>query len=132
MTLSPPFLLRDHTWTTTSVQGKQPNPPPKADNPTEVSPTLPCIFFFFFWSCRATTTACGGSQARDLIGAVASSLCHSHSNARSKPCLQPTQQLTASGILNLLSKARVRTPNLMAPSQIHFCCATTGTPKHYF
>ena len=32
-------------------------------------------------------------------------------------------------ILNLLSKARDRTCNLMVPSQIHFCCAVTGT--HY-
>ena len=31
-------------------------------------------------------------------------------------------------ILNLLGKARDRTCNLVVPSQIHFCCATTGTP----
>ena len=30
-------------------------------------------------------------------------------------------------ILNPLSEARDRTRNLMVPSQIHFCCATTGT-----
>ena len=34
-------------------------------------------------------------------------------------------------ILNQLSKARDRTGNLMVPSQIHFHCATTGTPKRY-
>ena len=39
--------------------------------------------------------AYGGSQARGLIGAVAAGLRHSHSNARSKPSLQPTPQLTA-------------------------------------
>ena len=39
--------------------------------------------------------ACGGSQARDRIGAVAASLHHSHSNARSKLRLRPTAQLTA-------------------------------------
>ena len=31
-------------------------------------------------------------------------------------------------ILNPLSEARDGTPNLMLPSQIHFCCATVGTP----
>ena len=35
----------------------------------------------------------GDSQARGLIGAVATGLHHSHSNARSKPHLPPTPQL---------------------------------------
>ena len=35
------------------------------------------------------------SQARDLIGAVAARLYHSHSNAGSKTGLQLTPQLTA-------------------------------------
>ena len=43
----------------------------------------------------AAPTACGGSQARGQIGAVTASLRHSHSNVRSKLCLQPTPQLTA-------------------------------------
>ena len=34
-------------------------------------------------------------QARGRIGAVATSLCQSHSNARSEPHLQPTPQLMA-------------------------------------
>ena len=38
-------------------------------------------------------TAYRGSQARGLIGAVATS--QSHSKAGSKPCLRPTPQLTA-------------------------------------
>ena len=42
---------------------------------------------------RATPAAYGGSQARGLIRAVATSLRHSHSNARSEPHLQPTPQL---------------------------------------
>ena len=33
-----------------------------------------------------------------------------------------------SQILNPLNEARDRTRNLMVPSQIHFHCATTGTP----
>ena len=35
-------------------------------------------------------------------------------------------------ILNPLSKAGDQTPNLMVPSQICFCCATTRTPKNSF
>ena len=48
------------------------------------------LFFFKGWTCTA-----GGSWARGLIGAVAAGLCHSHSHARSKPCLQPTPKLMA-------------------------------------
>ena len=54
-----------------------------------------CLFFFFFFLLfRATLTACGGSQARGLIGAVATGLHHSHGKAGSEPHLQPTPQLT--------------------------------------
>ena len=48
-----------------------------------------CVLF------RATSAAYGGSQARAQIGAGAAGLHHRHSNAGSKPCLQPTPQLTA-------------------------------------
>ena len=56
-----------------------------------------CImpFFFLFFFFRAALTAQGGSQARGLIGAVATSLCQSHSNARSKLHLQTIPQLMA-------------------------------------
>ena len=30
-----------------------------------------------------------------------------------------------------MSEARGQTQNLMVPSQIYFCCAMTGTPKHH-
>ena len=40
-----------------------------------------------FCLCRAAPAACGSSQARDQIGAIASGLCHSHSKTRFKPCL---------------------------------------------
>ena len=53
------------------------------------------FFFFFFVFSRATPAACGGSQARGLIGAVAAGLQHSLSNLGSEPCLQPTSQLVA-------------------------------------
>ena len=51
------------------------------------------FYSFFFFQGR--TAACGGPQAKGLIGAVATGLCHSHSNIRSKPCLRSTPQLTA-------------------------------------
>ena len=51
------------------------------------------LSFYFFGLFRAG--AYGGSQARDLIGAVTASLHHSHSNTISKPLLQPTPQLMA-------------------------------------
>ena len=43
----------------------------------------------------AAPAAYGGSQARGPIGAVATGLRQSHSNAGSEPRLQPTPQLTA-------------------------------------
>ena len=50
-----------------------------------------CLSVFF----RAAPVAYGGSQARGGIGAVATGIHHSHSNAGSKPGLKPTPQLTA-------------------------------------
>ena len=43
----------------------------------------------------AAPAAYGGSQARGRIGAVATGLRQSHSNAGSEPRLQPTPQLMA-------------------------------------
>ena len=51
--------------------------------------------FFMVSLLRAAPEAYGRSQARGPIGAVAASLHHSHSNAKSEPHLQPTPQLTA-------------------------------------
>ena len=50
------------------------------------------VFLLFLW---ATPVAYGGSQARGPIGAVATGLRQSHSNAGSELRLQPTPQLTA-------------------------------------
>ena len=52
------------------------------------------IFLSVFVYFRAITAAYEGSQARGLIGAGAASLCQSHSNARFKPRLRPSPQLT--------------------------------------
>ena len=57
--------------------------------------SLSSFFFFFFSFFKAAPAACGGSQAQGLLGGVATSLCQSHSNARSKPSLQPATQLMA-------------------------------------
>ena len=59
-----------------------------------------CLFclgfsFVYFLSFRATPAAPGDSQARSRIVAVATGLCHRHSNPRSEPHLEPTPQLTA-------------------------------------
>ena len=56
---------------------------------------LLCVCVCLFAISRATPVAYGGSQARDPIGAVATSLRQSHSNAGSEPRLRPTPQLTA-------------------------------------
>ena len=55
------------------------------------------FFLFFFMSfclfLGPPPEAYGGSQARDPIGAVATSLCHS--TVGSEPSLQPTPKITA-------------------------------------
>ena len=53
------------------------------------------VLFCLFAISWAAPAAYGGSQARGLIGAVATGLRQSHSNAGSEPRLQPTPQLTA-------------------------------------
>ena len=55
---------------------------------------VPSCFLFTFFFFSASRGACGGSQTRGEIGAVAAGLHHSHSNARSELHLRPTQ-LTA-------------------------------------
>ena len=52
------------------------------------------VTFLVFCLFLAPPAACGGSQARGLIGAVAASLPQSHSTAGSELRLRPTPQLT--------------------------------------
>ena len=52
------------------------------------------VFVFFFCLFRAAPAAYGGSQAGGLIGPVATSLHHSHSNTGSELHLRPIPQLT--------------------------------------
>ena len=81
-----------------------------------------CLFVFVFCLfafSRATPEAYGGSQARRLIGAVATGLHQSHSNAKSTSHVCDLHHSSRQRwILNPLSKARDRTCNLMVPSQI--------------
>ena len=60
---------------------------------------------------RATGVACGGPQARGLIGATPANLHHSHGNAKS----------WQHWMVNPLSKARDQTQILMDTSQVCFC-----------
>ena len=57
--------------------------------------TLFLFIFCLFAFSRATSEAHEDSQARDLIGAIATGLHQSHSNTGSELRLQPTPQLTA-------------------------------------
>ena len=75
------------------------------------------IYFCLFAFARAAPAAYGGSQVRGLIGAVATSLCLSHSNRGSELCPRPTPQQCR--ILNPLSEARDQTRNLMVPNWIY-------------
>ena len=65
--------------------------------------TFSFLFFGLFVFSKAAPSTYGGSQARGLIRAVATSLRQSHSNAGSKPGLRLTPQQYR--ILNPLSKA---------------------------
>ena len=51
--------------------------------------------FFSFLLFRAAPAAYGGSQARGWIRGTVAGLYHSHSHARSEPCLWAIPQLTA-------------------------------------
>ena len=58
--------------------------------------SFPFFFFLVFLPFLGPLPAAYGcSQARGVIGTVATSLRQSHSNMGSKPGLQPTPQLTA-------------------------------------
>ena len=86
---------------------------------------------FFFFPFRATPKAYGGSQARGQIRATAACYTTATMWNLSRICdlyHSSWQHL----MLSPLSKARDRTHNLMVTSQIHFLCATLGTPLNRF
>ena len=58
-------------------------------------PNFHLFIYLFILLFRATPMAYGGTQGRGWIRATAVGLHHSHSNAGSELCLQPTPQFTA-------------------------------------
>ena len=74
---------RTDTWSETATlpRGSQPSP--------WLRLSFPSLFFFLLF--RAAPSACGSSQARGQIGAIAASLHHSHSQTGSKQHLRLTQ-----------------------------------------
>ena len=83
------------------------------------------VFLAFFWG-EGTPVACGISQTRGLIRAIAAGQSHSHSNIGSESHLPPTPQQCQ--ILNPQSEARDWT-HILVPSQIRFHCATDGNSQ---
>ena len=97
-----------------------------------LSPTAchnpPCgfPFFFFFWSfCHFLDRSCGMWVEH---GAVATSLRQSHSNAWFEPCLHPTPQLRATGLLTNWARAGIEPETSWFLVGFVNHCATTGTP----
>ena len=70
-----------------------PNNTKLASTEVRSKPYIPHSFVFQFF--RAAPAAYRGSQTRGRIRTIAAGLYRSHSNAKSKPPLQPTPQLTA-------------------------------------
>ena len=70
----------------------------------------------------------GSFQAQGQIRAVASSLYHSHRNARSEPRLQPTPQLRATPDPEPTDQGQGPNSCPMDTSGVHYHWATTGTP----
>ena len=79
------------------------------------------LFFCLFF--RAEPTAYGGSQAKAWIRAVATGLCHSQSNAGSKPSATYTTACGNTGSLTHWARSGVK------PTSSHFHWATMGTPE---
>ena len=76
-------------------------------NTTEVYVSFSFFFFsfFLFGLFRGTPVACGNSQARGQIGAIAAGLRSSHGNMGSEPRLRPTRHSSRQPqIYNPLSK----------------------------
>ena len=87
-------------------------------------PTFLSFFFSFSFFFRAPLMAYGSSQAWGGIRTLAAGLHYSYSDIGCKLHHSSWQ----CQILNPLSKARDQTRNLTVPSQVRFCCTTTGTP----
>ena len=95
--------------------------------PSDMSSSLTDEFGFLFVCLffRAVPLACKDSQARGRIGTTAAGLHHSHSNAGSETATHGNVRSLTNGV-----RARIQpaTCTLTDTSQIHFHCATLGTP----
>ena len=87
------------------------------------------IYIGLFAIFGATPMGYGGSQARDLIGAVATGVPQSHSNVGSEPHLQPTPQLMGNTI-SIIHWARpgIKPAILWFPVRFVNHWAMMGTP----
>ena len=90
------------------------------------------MLFIYLLLFRAESTAYGSSQPRGRIKATAAGLHHSHSKAGSSRICDLDHSSQQRQILNSLSEARDGTYILMDPSQVRFCCTTTGLPPTQF
>ena len=91
------------------------------------------LFFFFFCLfafSRAAPSAYGGSQARGSVRAVAAGLRQSQQHWDLNRVCDLHHSSQQCWILNPLSKARDRTRNLMAPSQICQPLCLNGKLRH--
>ena len=90
------------------------------------------VFVFVFCLFRSVPAACGSSQARGWIGAIAASLHHSHSNARIQAVSLTYTTAHSNTILNPLSEARDQTCVLMVTSRILNVLSHNGNSPIYF
>ena len=87
---------------------------------------LLCLFILLF---RAAPMAYGSSQARGWIRTVTARLCHSHSNARSKPHMWTTPQLMAMPDPEPTEWGQGSNPHPQDTGRICYHCTTTGSPS---
>ena len=91
------------------------------------------VIYLFILLFKATPPACGGSQARGLIGVSSELQLPAYTTATamwdpSRVC-NPHRSSWHCRILKPLSEARDRTCDLMVPSRIRFRGTTKGTPS---
>ena len=122
--ITPVFSYFSKLWRGRAQRKGISSPPCITTPPTNYSYHLFFVFLFF----RAAPAACGGSQARGRIGAVAAG----YTTATTMPDPSHICDLHCSSrhhrILNRLSEARDRTCVLKDAGQICFYWATMGTP----
>ena len=87
-----------------------------------------CFVLFCFCPFRAKPKAYGSSQATGWPGAVAASLCHSHSNAKPKPVCDLHHNWRQFGSLTHWARPGIKPALLMDTSQIPFRWARMGIP----